>query len=240
MGARSAPVFDGSVPPTILIIDDEVQIRRVVKNTFQAAGAKVVEAATGSEGIDRAAAERPDLIILDLGLPDMAGVNVCREIRKWAGAPILVLSARHSDEEKVALLDAGADDYVTKPFNIDELLARMRAITRRHGEPDEPMQVRIGRYDVDLTARDARRSDDPERRQHLTRTEWQLLEVLARNPGKLISHRQLLQDVWGPTYLNETHYLRQYVAQLRRKLEDDPARPRHLLTEPGMGYRFQP
>jgi two-component system KDP operon response regulator KdpE len=152
----------------------------------------------------------------------------------------VVLSGRTDSRDKVDALDAGADDYVTKPFSVDELLARIRAVTRRKTSPDATPDIRIGRYTIDLADHSAHRSEDPTQTVHLTRTEWQLLDVLVRSPGKLISQRQLLQDVWGPTYLEETQYLRQYMAQLRRKLEQDPSRPRHLITEPGMGYRFRP
>ena len=178
--------------------------------------------------------------MLDLGLPDIDGVEVIRKLRTWTPVPIVVLSGRLDSHDKVDALDAGADDYVTKPFSIDELLARIRAVTRRRTATRAAPPVRIGRYTVDLADRTRTDADDPASAVHLTRTEWQLLEVLARNPGKLISQRQLLQQVWGPTYVTETQYLRQYMAHLRRKLEPDPARPRHLLTEPGMGYRFQP
>jgi two-component system KDP operon response regulator KdpE len=236
MGARSAPVFDGSVPPTILIIDDEPQIRRVVKNTFQAAGAKVVEAASGAEGIDRAAAERPDLIILDLGLPDISGVDVCREIRKWAGAPILVLSARHSEEEKVALLDAGADDYVTKPFSTPELHARARALLRRVPGTTGAGQVAIGELVLDPAAHTVSVSG---KLLHLTRTEWELLRALMTNAGRVLTHQQLFRSVWsGRTFGDAQQYLRVYVARLRRKIEPDAVRPRYIHTEPGVGYRF--
>jgi two-component system, OmpR family, KDP operon response regulator KdpE len=236
MGARSVPVFDGSMPPTILVIDDEAQIRRVVRNTFQAAGAKVIEAATGSEGIDRAAAERPDLIILDLGLPDIAGADVCREIRKWAGAPILVLSARHSDEEKVALLDAGADDYVTKPFSTPELQARARALLRRIPGSTGGGQVAIGELVLDPAAHTVSQSG---KLLHLTRTEWELLRVLMTNAGRVMTHQQLFRGVWsGRAFGDAQQYLRVYVARLRRKIEPDAVRPRYIHTEPGVGYRF--
>jgi two-component system KDP operon response regulator KdpE len=236
MGARSAPVFDGSVAPTILVIDDEAQIRRVVKNTFQAAGAKVVEASTGSEGIDRAAAERPDLIILDLGLPDIAGVEVCREIRKWAGAPILVLSARHSDEEKVALLDAGADDYVTKPFSTPELQARARALLRRVPGSTGGGQVAIGDLVLDPAAHTVSQAG---KLLHLTRTEWELLRVLMTSAGRVLTHQHLFRSVWsGRAFGDAQQYLRVYVARLRRKIEPDAVRPRYIHTEPGVGYRF--
>jgi two-component system KDP operon response regulator KdpE len=153
---------------------------------------------------------------------------------------VIVLSVVGDEAEKVAALDAGADDYVTKPFSLDELLARVRAVTRRRNEPETLAALRVGRYDVDLQSHTIRAADEPTESLHLTPTEWQLLEALVRNPGKLVGQRKLLQEVWGPSYLNETHYLRQYMTHLRRKLEDDPARPKHLITEPGMGYRFQP
>jgi two-component system KDP operon response regulator KdpE len=236
MEARSAPVFDGSVPPTILVIDDELQIRRVVKNTFQAAGARVVEAASGTEGIDRAAAERPDLIILDLGLPDIPGADVCREIRKWSGAPILVLSARHSEEEKVALLDAGADDYVTKPFSTPELQARARALLRRVPGITGSGQVAIGDLVLDPAAHTVSRSG---KLLHLTRTEWELLRALMTNSGRVMTHQQLFRSVWsGRAFGDAQQYLRVYVARLRRKIEPDAVRPRYIHTEPGVGYRF--
>ena len=236
MGARAAPVFEGSTPPTILVIDDEAQIRRVVRNTFQAVGAKVVEAATGSEGIDRAAAERPDLIILDLGLPDIAGADVCREIRKWAGAPILVLSARHSEEEKVALLDAGADDYVTKPFSTPELQARARALLRRVPGSTVGGEVAIGDLVLDPAAHTVSQSG---KLLHLTRTEWELLRALMTNAGRVMTHQQLFRSVWsGRAFGDAQQYLRVYVARLRRKIEPDAVRPRYIHTEPGVGYRF--
>jgi two-component system KDP operon response regulator KdpE len=170
----------------------------------------------------------------------MDGVEVIRGLRGWTSVPIIVLSGRADSSEKVAALDAGADDYVTKPFGVDELLARIRAVTRRLTPvPGDAAVVDIGRYTVDLSSRVVRRAEGAEEIR-LTPTEWHLLEMLIRNPGKLVSQRQLLQEVWGPQYQTETHYLRQYMAQLRRKLEDDPAHPRHLLTEPGMGYRFHP
>jgi two-component system, OmpR family, KDP operon response regulator KdpE len=184
-------------------------------------------------------------VVLDLGLPDMDGVDVIRGLRGWTAVPIIILSGRSQSAAKVDALDAGADDYVTKPFNIDELLARLRAVTRRVPAGDDTPCVRIGDHLVDLQAHrvisaaatDAQR---PPADLHLTPTEWQLLEQLIRNPGKLVSQRELLLKIWGPKYVDETHYLRQYMAQLRRKLEPDPARPRHLLTELGMGYRYQP
>ncbi|GAA3258951.1 response regulator [Dactylosporangium siamense] len=222
----------------VLIVDDEPQILRALRINLQARHYDVVSAADGTQAIAAVETEHPDVVVLDLGLPDIDGVQVIRALRAWTPVPVIVLSGRRSSTDKIDALDAGADDYVTKPFNVDELLARLRAVSRRHGGTGEPVQVRIGRYTVDLATHDAR-SDDAGR-QHLTRTEWRLLELLVHNPGRLISQRELLRHVWGPTYVNEAHYLRQFVAQLRRKLEDDPGRPRHLLTEPGMGYRFQP
>ena len=224
----------------VLIVDDEPQILRALRINFTARQYDVVTAADGGQALRAATEEHPDLVVLDLGLPDMDGVQVIRSLRGWTPVPIVVLSGRTDSGDKVDALDAGADDYVTKPFSVDELLARIRAVTRRRLPADAVTPVaRIGRYTVDLdlhTAVDEERSESA----HLTRTEWQLLDVLLRNPGKLVSQRQLLQEVWGPTYQAETQYLRQYMAQLRRKLEDDPTRPRHLLTEPGMGYRYQP
>ncbi|MEE6259813.1 response regulator [Plantactinospora sonchi] len=223
----------------VLVVDDEPQILRALRINLRARRYDVEVAADGANALRLAASHRPDLVVLDLGLPDMDGVEVIRGLRGWTRVPIIVLSGRAGSQDKVAALDAGADDYVTKPFGVDELLARIRAVTRRAvGAGEEIPAVRIGRYTVDLVAHAVRADDDGEVR--LTPTEWHLLEILVRNPGRLVSQRQLLHDVWGPQYQSETNYLRQYLAQLRRKLEDDPARPRHLLTEPGMGYRFQP
>ncbi|MEV6522915.1 response regulator [Longispora sp. NPDC051575] len=220
--------------PRILVVDDEPQIVRALRINLTARGYTVDLAADGSQALRSAAHHRPDLVVLDLGLPDMDGTDVIRGLRGWSDVPIIVLSGRAGSQDKVEALDAGADDYVTKPFGVDELLARVRAVTRRHTPVESTPVVRVGEYTVDL----ANRTVTPDT--HLTKTEWELLEPLLRNPGKLISQRQLLTDIWGPTYVGETHYLRQYMAQLRRKLETDPGRPRHLLTEPGMGYRFAP
>jgi two-component system, OmpR family, KDP operon response regulator KdpE len=222
----------------VLIVDDEPQILRALRINLTARQYEVITAADGTQALRAAAEDRPDLVVLDLGLPDIDGAEVIRSLRTWSPVPIVVLSGRADSHDKVDALDAGADDYVTKPFSVDELLARIRAVTRRRTVPDTGTPVRIGRYTVDLAARTA--ADDAGTSVHLTRTEWQLLDVLARNPGKLVSQRQLLQEVWGPTYLDETQNLRQYMAHLRRKLEENPARPRHLITEPGMGYRFRP
>jgi two-component system KDP operon response regulator KdpE len=222
---------------TVLVVDDEPQIVRALRINLRARHYDVYIAQTGAQALEEAAHHPPDLVILDLGLPDLDGVEVIGGLRGWTDAPIIVLSGRADSTDKVEALDAGADDYVTKPFGMDELLARMRAVVRRSAvEPDEP-QVRLGELIVDLAAK---RVTDGQRDIRLTPTEWHLLEVLLKHPGKLLSQRQLLQEVWGPGYADATGNLRLYMAQLRRKLEPDPARPRWLLTEPGMGYRFEP
>lgn len=224
----------------VLIVDDEPQILRALRINLTARQYEVIVAADGTEALRAASAEHPELIVLDLGLPDIDGIDVIRKLRAWTEVPIVVASPRSGSADKVHALDAGADDYVSKPFNMEELLARLRAVTRRHsGGTEAPETVRLGSFSVDLRTHTVTHDDSGESI-HLTRTEWQLLEALVRHPGALITQRQLLQQVWGPTYSTETNYLRQYMAQLRRKLEDDPARPRHLLTEPGMGYRFTP
>jgi two-component system KDP operon response regulator KdpE len=222
----------------ILVVDDEPQILRALRINLNARRYEVDTAADGATALKSAAHHPPDLVVLDLGLPDMEGVDVIRGLRGWTDVPIIVLSGRVDSRDKVDALDAGADDYVTKPFGLDELLARIRAVTRR-AQPagDSNPAVALGPYVVDLAARAVTGGDADVR---LTPIEWQLLDHLLRNPGKLISQRALLHDVWGPQYLTETNYLRQYMARLRRKLEQDPAHPRHLITEPGMGYRFQP
>ena len=220
----------------ILVVDDEPQLLRALRINLRARGYDVEVAADGAGALRTAAAQPPDLVVLDLGLPDMDGVEVIHGLRGWTTTPIIVLSGRSGSADKVEALDAGADDYVTKPFGVDELLARIRAATRRAAPAGVPT-LEIGQHTVDLAARQVTTADGTQVR--LTPTEWHILEVLARNPGKLISQRQLLADVWGPAYTDETHYLRQYLAQLRRKLEDDPGRPQHLITEPGIGYRLQ-
>ncbi|MDG4819245.1 response regulator [Micromonospora carbonacea] len=225
----------------ILVVDDEPQILRALRINLRARGYDVRVAETGTAALKAAAAHPPDLVVLDLGLPDLDGVEVIRGLRGWTSVPIIVLSGRAGSEDKVAALDAGADDYVTKPFGVDELLARIRAVTRRLATPSADGATpapRVGRHTVDLVDRTVTRDDGAPVR--LTPTQWAVLDKLLRHPGKLVSQRQLLHDVWGPEYQNETNYLRQYMAQLRRKLEDDPARPRHLITEPGMGYRYRP
>ncbi len=224
----------------VLVIDDEPQILRALRINLRARQYDVETALTGAGALQQAAQHPPDLVILDLGLPDMDGVDVIAGLRGWTDAPIIVLSGRADSTDKVEALDSGADDYVTKPFGMDELLARMRAAVRRSTPETSEPQVKLGDLIVDLAARRVipASGDQPDIR--LTPTEWHLLEVLLRHPGKLMSQRQLLAEVWGPGYADATGNLRLYMAQLRRKLEPDPARPRWLLTEPGMGYRFQP
>ena len=232
---------------TVLVIDDEPQILRALRINLRVRQYDVHTAGTGSEALELAARYPPDLVILDLGLPDLDGVDVIGGLRGWTEAPIIVLSGRADSTDKVEALDAGADDYVTKPFAMDELLARMRAVSRRVSADGDAPQIRLGDLTVDLAAKRVIRAgttDNPtpdgNADVRLTPTEWHLLEVLLRNPGKLLSQRQLLADVWGPGYADAGGNLRLYMAQLRRKLEPDPARPRWLLTEPGMGYRYQP
>ncbi len=221
---------------SVLVIDDDALLLRALQINLTAREYVVSIASDGASGLAVMARERPDVVIVDLGLPDMDGTEVIRGIRGWSSAPIMVLSARGQEGQKVEALDAGADDYVTKPFGMDELLARLRAATRRAAPSSDEPVVATDAFTVDLAAKQVSLpSGDVVR---LTPTEWQLLEALARNRGRLVTGRQLLQDVWGPAYQTETHYLRVYIAQLRRKLEPDPARPRYLLTEPGMGYRM--
>ena len=240
----------------VLVVDDEPQILRALRINLHARQYDVVTAGTGRGALEAAANAHPDLVILDLGLPDMDGVEVIRSLRKSTQVPIVILSGRLNSAAKVDALDAGADDYVTKPFSVEELLARIRAVTRRTTEPELVEPVQLGRWTVDLSDHAIYETlpanggvsdtqleshiEEPAQQIHLTPTEWQLLQALVRRPGRLVSQRQLLHEVWGPTYVNQGHYLRQYVKALRHKLEDDPTRPRHLVTEPGMGYRFQP
>jgi len=221
---------------TMLVIDDEPQIRRVLRQALSDEHVRVLEAASGRAGIDVAAAERPAFIVLDLGLPDIAGIDVCREIRRWSDVPILVLSARHSDEEKVRLLDVGADDYVTKPFSTPELLARIRALRRRHVALSDGEPLVIGTLTIDLVAPRATRDGVAI---HLTRTEWDLLRTLARHAGRTMTHRQLFTAVWGVAYGDAQQHLRVHVRSLRRKLEVNPVQPVLIVTEPGVGYRFE-
>ncbi|HVK25027.1 MAG TPA: response regulator [Actinokineospora sp.] len=222
----------------VLVVDDEPQIVRALRINLSARGYEVVTALDGRTALRVAADKHPDVVVLDLGLPDIDGVEVIEGLRGWTTVPIIVLSARTESTRKVDALDAGADDSVTKPFGMDELLARLRAAVRRsstQAEDDTPVVV-TATFTVDLAAKKVHRGDAEV---HLTPTEWGLLEILVRNPGRLVAQKQLLQEVWGPAYVSETQYLRVYLAQLRRKLELDPAHPRHLITEAGMGYRFE-
>jgi two-component system KDP operon response regulator KdpE len=225
----------------VLVVDDEPQIVRALRINLSARGYDVSTAADGQQALQVAAAAHPDVVVLDLGLPDMDGAEVIAGLRGWTSVPIIVLSARTDSGDKVSALDAGADDYVTKPFGMDELLARLRAAVRRaaavpSGLGEEAVVV-TPTFTVDLVAKKVLKEGAEV---HLTPTEWGVLELLVRNRGKLVAQKQLLQEVWGPGYASETHYLRVYLAQLRRKLEPQPSRPRHLLTEAGMGYRFEP
>ena len=224
----------------VLVVDDEPQIVRALVINLRARSYEVDAACDGITALRLAADRHPDAVVLDLGLPDIDGVDVIRGLRGWSRVPIIVLSARQTSDEKVKALDAGADDYVTKPFGMDELLARLRAAIRRAvpTPPDDGNSlIRTDAFTIDLAAKKVNRSGADIR---LTPTEWHLLETLVRNPGRLVSHKELLQEVWGPTYRTESNYLRVYMTQLRRKLEADPSRPRHLITEPGIGYRFEP
>jgi two-component system KDP operon response regulator KdpE len=223
---------------TVLVIDDEPQIRRVVRNALAAEDTRVLEATSGTEGIDIAAAKRPDLVILDLGLADIPGVNVCREIRKWSDVPIIVLSARHADTEKVELLDAGADDYITKPFSTSELRARVRAQLRRaRANPLADAPIEVGGVTIDLAKPSLLRDGSAV---HLTRIEWNLLRTLVKHAGRTLTHRQIFDAVWGSSsYGDAQQYLRVHIRSLRRKIESDPVRPKLIITEPGVGYRFE-
>lgn len=228
-----------STKTTVLVIDDEPQILRALRINLSVRGYDVVTAASGTAALHAAAERRPDVVILDLGLPDMSGIEVLEGLRGWMTAPVIVLSARTEPSQKVEALDAGADDYVTKPFSMVEFLARLRAAVRRGAAASgagEPV-VHTAAFSVDLANKKVTRGDDIV---HLTPTEWGMLDKLVRNPGKLISQEELLREVWGPAHENQSHYLRVYLAQLRRKLESDPSHPKHLITEAGMGYRFLP
>jgi two-component system, OmpR family, KDP operon response regulator KdpE len=223
----------------VLVVDDDPHLLRALRINLAARGYTVLTAPDGTRALHAAARDHPDVIVLDLGLPDLDGTDVITGLRSWSTTPIIVLSARNDSSDKVEALDAGADDYVTKPFGMDELLARLRAAVRRASTTstgNEPV-VQAGALDIDLAAKQVTRDGEVV---HLTPTEWGILELLVRHQGKLVSQRQLLTEVWGPHYQTETHYLRVYLAQLRRKLEPDASHPRHLITEPGMGYRFKP
>ncbi|AKA39619.1 two-component system response regulator KdpE [Yersinia ruckeri] len=225
-------------PATILIVEDEKEIRRFVRTALESEGWRVFESETLQRGLIEAGTRKPDLIILDLGLPDGDGLTYIRDLRQWSAIPIIVLSARNSEEDKVAALDAGADDYLSKPFGISELLARVRVALRRHGAAgQENPIVSFSDVSVDLINRQVKRAGEE---LHLTPIEFRLLTALLANAGKVITQRQLLNQVWGPNYVEHNHYLRIYMGHLRQKLEDDPTRPKHLLTETGVGYRFIP
>jgi two-component system KDP operon response regulator KdpE len=224
---------------TILVIDDEPQIRRVMRSILEGEAARVIEATTAREGLDLTAAARPDLVILDLGLPDRPGVSVCREIREWSSVPIIVLSARHSESEKVALLDAGADDYVTKPFSTTELQARVRAQLRRANRgvlPGETGAIDLSGLRIDVARRIVSREGEEI---HLTPTEWSLLRAFVANAGRVLTHERIFREVWGRSRGDPQSYLRVHVANLRRKIEIDPIRPQLIVTEAGVGYRFR-
>lgn len=221
---------------TVLVVDDEVQIRRLLRLTLEANGYKVLEAANGRDGLVEAATRHPDIVILDLGLPDMEGVAVLKRLREWSRVPVIVLSVRDRDDDKTAALDDGADDYLTKPFSTPELLARLR-VALRHAQPaEEEVVFRAGDLVVDLAERRVSVKGHDVR---LTATEYSLLRLLVRHAGRVLTHRQILREVWGHTAVDQTHYLRVYVARLREKIEADPSRPVLLINEPGIGYRLQ-
>jgi len=227
---------DPATKPTasVLVIDDEPQMRRLLRVTLEASGYQVIDAATGQDGIVQAAQARPEIILLDLGLPDLDGVQVLKRIREWSAVPIVILSVRDREHEKIAALDAGADDYVTKPFSSGELLARLRTTLRRSQPQAATAIFRTGKLQVDLAARLVRKGDEEVK---LTPTEYALLRLLVVHAGKVLTHRQLLTEVWGPNAVEQTQYLRVHIAHLREKLEDDAARPQFILTESGVGYR---
>ena len=228
-----------STPARVLIVEDERQIRRFVRVAVEEEGCEVAEAETMAQGLVEAGARRPDLLILDLGLPDGNGIELIRDLRSWSDLPVLILSARTQEHDKIDALDAGADDYLTKPFGVGELRARVRALLRRRSRSAEAASpiVEFGEVVVDLSRRLVCRRGEAV---HLTPIEYRLLGALLAHPGKVLTQRSLLREVWGPSYVESSHYLRVYVGHLRQKLEDDPTQPRHLLTETGVGYRFQP
>ena len=227
------------IAPRIVVIEDEAQIRRFVRQALEEEGCKVYEAATAAQGLIEAGTRKPDLVILDLGLPDRDGIDVIRDLRGWSDVPVIILSARSDEDDKIGALDAGADDYLAKPFGVGELLARTRAMLRRRSRAGDELApvIAFGDVRVDLSRRTVHRNEEPI---HLTALEYRLLSVLAANAGRVLTHRQLLKDVWGPSYVDSSHYLRIYVGHLRQKLEADPTQPRFILTETGVGYRFQP
>lgn len=225
--------------PVVILVEDEKQIRRFVRTALESEGCQVFEAETVARGLTEAGTRKPELVILDLGLPDRDGVEFIRDLRSWSSVPVIVLSARSAEQDKVAALDAGADDYLTKPFGVGELLARVRAMLRRRGQQGEgggPV-VEFGEVRMDLVSRIVTRQGEEV---HLTPIEYRLLAYLVANAGKVLTHRQLLREVWGPSHVDSPHYLRVFMGNLRKKLEADPAQPDHLLTESGLGYRFKP
>jgi two-component system KDP operon response regulator KdpE len=233
------PAHAVSHPQRVLIVEDEPALLRALRINLRARGYEVTTAKTGRAALTEAARRPPDAVLLDLGLPDVDGVGVIGELRTWSRAPVIVLSGRTGSGDKIGALDAGANDYVTKPFDIEELLARLRAALRRD-DPVGATDIRLGPWRIDLVAYRATRKGDESQTARLTPTEWRLLEILLRHPGQLVPAGRLLTAVWGPGYEENTNYLRFHMAKLRRKLEEDPSRPVYLLTEPGMGYRYQP
>jgi two-component system, OmpR family, KDP operon response regulator KdpE len=237
--------YGGSSPRAdterVLIVEDEPGLLRALEITLRARGYQVASSTDGRSALAEAARRPPDAVLLDLGLPDLDGTDVIQQLRAWTGVPVLVLSGRGGSGDKIGALDAGADDYVTKPFAMEELLARLRALLRRDTQPSSRHVFTIGHCSIDLAAHTAvRQADQSAEQVRLTRTEWRMLEILLRSPGQLVPARRLLSQLWGPGAESSTHYLRFHMAGLRHKLEDDPPRPKHLLTEPGMGYRYQP
>ncbi|MDO8298905.1 two-component system response regulator KdpE [Lacisediminimonas sp.] len=228
-----------STPAKVLVIEDEKQIRRFVRIALEEEACQVIEAETMAQGLIEAGSRKPDLLILDLGLPDGNGIDLVRDLRGWSDMPVLILSARSQEYDKIDALDAGADDYLTKPFSVGELRARVRALLRRRSRSGETVSpvIEFGSVVVDLSRRTVTRAAEPV---HLTPLEYRLLSVLLAQPGKVLTQRNLLREIWGPSYIESSHYLRVYVGHLRQKLEDDPAQPKHFLTETGVGYRFQP
>ncbi|HWN96854.1 MAG TPA: response regulator [Methylomirabilota bacterium] len=226
---------DATARPTVLVIDDEIQIRRLLRTTLEANGYKVLEAATGQDGLSEAAQRRPDLILLDLGLPDTEGVSVLKRLREWSRTPVVVLSVRDRDDDKTSALDSGADDYVTKPFSSAELLARLRVALRHAAPLPENSVFKSGRLEVDLAGRRVTVAGSEVK---LTPTEYAFLRLLVRNAGKVVTQRQILTEVWGPNAVEQTQYLRVYATHLRNKLEANPSQPELILTEPGIGYRL--
>jgi two-component system KDP operon response regulator KdpE len=224
-----------TLAPHVIVVEDEKQIRRFVRTALEAEGCQVYEAETGKQGLIEAGTHKPDLIILDLGLPDLDGVNFIHDFRSWSTAPVLILSARTSENDKIVALDAGADDYLTKPFGVGELLARVRALLRRHPVTASNL-IRFGNNQINLAERIVTHNHEPV---HLTQIEYRLLTQLVSNTSKVLTHRYLLREVWGSAFIESNHYLRIYIGHLRQKLEDNPTQPKHILTETGVGYRFQ-